>query len=92
MPKMTRKCRVCGQEYEACHSLNGQDGVFRWQEVACSPECGQVYLEKVLASRRKDGSPFPWKGKKAAERPKQRRTEDEVSPIQESTQTAEAAE
>lgn len=45
------KCRVCGKEYEACHTLKRVAGVFRWQEVACSPECGSIYLAKIEASR-----------------------------------------
>lgn len=45
------KCRVCGKEYEACHTLKRIAGVFRWQEVACSPECGSIYLAKIEASR-----------------------------------------
>lgn len=45
------KCRVCGKEYEACHTLKRTAGVFRWQEVACSPECGSIYLAKIEASR-----------------------------------------
>ena len=45
------KCRVCGKAYEACHTLKRIAGVFRWQEVACSPECGSVYLAKIEASR-----------------------------------------
>lgn len=43
---------MCGKEYEACHTqrpnLNNE---FRWQEVACSPECGQIYLQRIIASR-----------------------------------------
>lgn len=45
------KCRVCGKEYDACHSLVADTGVFRWREVACSPECGEEYLRRVLESR-----------------------------------------
>lgn len=45
------KCRVCGKEYEACRTLKRIAGVFRWQEVACSPECGSIYLAKIEASR-----------------------------------------
>ena len=26
-------------------------GVFRWQEVACSPECGAEYLRRVQVAR-----------------------------------------
>lgn len=45
------KCRVCGKEYEGCRTLKRVAGVFRWQEVACSPECGSIYLAKIEASR-----------------------------------------
>lgn len=35
-----------------CHTqrpnLNNE---FRWQEVACSPACGQIYLQRILESR-----------------------------------------
>ena len=44
-------CRVCGKEYEACRSTDRKAGVFRWQEVACSPECGAVYLKRIEESR-----------------------------------------
>lgn len=46
-----QKCRVCGKEYESCRSANRAAGVFRWQEVACSPECGAIYLQKINESR-----------------------------------------
>lgn len=45
------KCRVCGKEYDACSSSRKYDGVFHWQEVACSPECGNEYLNRVLRAR-----------------------------------------
>ena len=45
------KCRVCGKEYPACHSLRRGDTTFRWQEVACSPECGAEYLRQINISR-----------------------------------------
>ena len=51
MASAIKKCRVCGKEYEACRSANRSAGVFRWQEVACSPECGAVYLQKIEESR-----------------------------------------
>lgn len=53
MPKVMKKCRVCGKSYEACRTLDTRVGVFRWQDVACSPECGSVYLEQILTSRNK---------------------------------------
>lgn len=46
-----KKCRVCGKEYEACRNTKVQPGVYRWREVACSPECGDIYLQRVLESR-----------------------------------------
>lgn len=53
MTTAIKKCRVCGKEYEACRSARRGDGVFRWREVACSPEHGAIYLEQILASRGK---------------------------------------
>lgn len=46
-----KQCRVCGKSYEPCHSTSLQAGVFRWREVACSPECGAVYLQRIQESR-----------------------------------------
>ena len=45
------KCRVCGKEYIPCRVHNPVPGSFRWQSVACSPECGSIYLASILASR-----------------------------------------
>ena len=47
------KCRVCGKEYEGCRTAQKVDGVFRWKEVSCSPECGAIYLERIRKSRAK---------------------------------------
>lgn len=44
------KCKVCGKEYEGCCSVKRTPG-FRWQDVACSPEHGSIYLARVEASR-----------------------------------------
>lgn len=44
------KCRVCGKEYKPCRSVVS-NGVFRWQAVACSPECGAEYLARIEESR-----------------------------------------
>lgn len=49
-----KRCRVCGREYEACRSANRVAGVFHWQEVACSPECGAIYLQQINESRGMD--------------------------------------
>ena len=51
MATAMKECRVCGKLYPACHSLRRGDTTFRWQEVACSPECGAEYLRKITLSR-----------------------------------------
>ena len=51
MATATLKCRVCGKEYDACRSVKRVDGVFRWQDVACSPEHGATYLDLIRKSR-----------------------------------------
>ena len=51
MASAVRTCRVCGKQYEACRSANRTAGVFRWQEVACSPQCGSIYLQRINESR-----------------------------------------
>lgn len=53
MPGTTVRCRVCGKEYQACKALSTND-VFRWQNVACSPECGYKYFKEVLSARGED--------------------------------------
>ena len=45
-------CKVCGKEYESCHTLRpNMNSEFRWQDVACSPEHGAEYLRQILISR-----------------------------------------
>ena len=51
MAKATKKCRVCGKEYEYCHTVRRVPGIFRWQDVACSSECGATYLAQIEESR-----------------------------------------
>lgn len=46
-----KKCRVCGKDYEPCYSTGLQNGIFRWREVSCSPECGAIYLRRIQESR-----------------------------------------
>lgn len=55
MATAIKKCRVCGRSYEYCHTVRRVAGVFRWQDVACSPKCGASYLAQIEASRA--GSP-----------------------------------
>lgn len=50
MAKGMRNCRVCGKLYEGCKTVNHYN-VFRWQDVACSPECGEEYLRRIRLSR-----------------------------------------
>lgn len=64
MAAAVKKCRVCGREYEACRTMMDRAaGVFRWQEVACSPECGAEYLRRVTETRN-PAPPVPKRGQK----------------------------
>lgn len=49
MPKAMKICKVCGKEYEACHTPN--PGVWRWRDVACCYEHGLQYLHDVQVAR-----------------------------------------
>jgi len=49
MPKAMKICKVCGREYEACHTPN--PGVWRWRDVACCYEHGLQYLHDVQVAR-----------------------------------------
>ena len=51
MPTAKKICRVCGNEYEACHTAKRETSGFRWQDVSCSPECGAEYLRQVNEAR-----------------------------------------
>lgn len=51
MATATRVCKVCNKSYEYCRTLKPTEGVFRWQDVACCPEHGSIYLSKIRASR-----------------------------------------
>lgn len=46
-----KNCRVCGKEYDACNNGRRIDGAFNWREVACCPEHGDIYLQRVLEAR-----------------------------------------
>ena len=47
-----KECRTCGKMYVACRdSVRDPKGSFRWQEVACSPECGTLYFKEILKAR-----------------------------------------
>lgn len=51
MANGTKICRVCGKEYPACTTNRLTPGVFRWKDVACTPECGQEYFRRIMESR-----------------------------------------
>lgn len=52
----TRNCKVCGVDYPYCKTAN-RAGTYRWQDVACCPEHGSIYLARVIAAR--SGEPEP---------------------------------
>ena len=51
MPKQTKECRVCGKTYESCRSIKTGSSAFNWREMCCSPECGQIYFQRVQEAR-----------------------------------------
>ena len=57
MPIVKRTCRVCGKQYEACHTPNW--GVLRWRDIACSRECAEIYFARVEAERAKNEETRP---------------------------------
>ena len=54
MATATKICKVCGKEYEYCHTFRKDGNIFRWQDVACCPEHGSIYFAKVLKSRNQE--------------------------------------
>jgi len=89
MPRVTKVCRVCGQSYTACNTPS-VPGVFRWQEVACSPACGQEYLNQVLAARA--GVAQQEKPAAAPKRSSKRKAKVEETPVEEEIAVAESVE
>ena len=55
----TRVCRVCGKKYEGCKTPRIAGTNLNWREVACSYECGQEYLLRIMISRDQDNMPAP---------------------------------
>ena len=52
MAKGIKVCKVCGREYESCHTLRPNlNSSFRWQDVACCEEHGAEYLRQVMIAR-----------------------------------------
>ena len=50
MSTAIKKCKVCGVEYPYCKTVV-KDGTFRYQDVACCPEHGSIYLAQIMESR-----------------------------------------
>lgn len=50
MPTGIRICKVCGKEYPYCKTER-RTTIFRFQDVACCPEHGVIYFERVAESR-----------------------------------------
>ena len=46
-----KKCKICGKDYDYCRPNGLTLNVFRWQDVACSPEHGTIYFEQIAKSR-----------------------------------------
>lgn len=53
MPTGIKICKVCGKEYPYCKTVRNPN-IFRYQDVACSPQCGSIYLKRVLLAREED--------------------------------------
>lgn len=53
MANRSASCRVCGKQFIPCAKSSKEIGAFNYMEVACSPECGEEYLKRVLAGRKK---------------------------------------
>lgn len=50
MPQGTRICKICGREYPYCKTNRPAD-IFRWQDVACSPDHAAIYFSEIAESR-----------------------------------------
>lgn len=64
MARICKVCKICGKSYEACRTP-ARPGVYRWQDVACCPEHGAEYLEKVNAARNPAPKAEPTKKRRA---------------------------
>lgn len=49
--KRTEACRVCGKQFVPCNRTSKDLKAFNYRAVACSPECGEIYLKRILESR-----------------------------------------
>ena len=48
-------CKICGKEYLMCKPVY-YTGVDRWQDVACCPEHGLEYFERVKRDREEEAA------------------------------------
>ena len=93
MEKGVRICKVCGKEYPYCKTFRSSD-IFRYQDVACSPECGEKYFKKILESRMEkipeDTEPVKEVPKKKSRKAKKAPVDiQEEPPVEESSDIAE---
>lgn len=86
MASVKQVCRVCGKTYEACHTAKKNIGEFKWQEVACSPECGAEYLRRVMTARAKPVQPQPVQRRRVRREPG---AEVEATPVIAEAETVE---
>lgn len=49
--RVQKPCKVCGKLYTPCSDCENDKAIFRWRTVACSYECGQEYLKRVMDAR-----------------------------------------
>lgn len=54
--KVQKPCKICGKLYVPCGDCEHDNVAFHWRTVACSYECGQAYLAKVMAAREPDSA------------------------------------
>lgn len=49
-------CRACGKEFTPCFICQSKrnNNPYNWRAIACSPECGEKYVQMVIAAREKE--------------------------------------
>lgn len=57
MATSTRICKICGTEYEYSYYPRNNDDLYRYQDIACSPEHGAEYFAKVIVARGEEEDP-----------------------------------
>lgn len=56
--KVQKPCKICGKLYVPCGDCEHDNVAFHWRTVACSYECGQAYLAKVMNARELNSKTF----------------------------------